>query len=241
MDCTDVFVEALQQATPFVFLKYGDGEYAVANNHGGCNCDQTPYTTELGAGVKDSFLYFCKRSEAYLGKWHPHSPVNAICAYWDALALGAGKTVQWADYHSFIVFDKADFTERKLRLFRAIRDAPHRKIYVTHPKNAQEAQRRFGVDVCIPVHPTNWFTESFDTVLDAVAREVSCSARDPCMVLTSCGMGAKPLAMHLHQRFPTLTLIDIGSAWDYLCSGQDSRGHARFYSHEELDAFFSGI
>ena len=63
------FIESIKNNNPFVFVKYGDGEYFVSIGRHGANCDGTPYTNLLSIRVKESITYFSTKENAYCGKW----------------------------------------------------------------------------------------------------------------------------------------------------------------------------
>ncbi len=46
---------------PFIFAKFGDGEYAAANGHYGSNCDGDKYTNNLQKEIIDAIQYYSKQ------------------------------------------------------------------------------------------------------------------------------------------------------------------------------------
>ena len=89
----------------------------------------------------------------------------------------------------------------------------------------------------VPYH--GWFDPSYDAILNEILTLTK--DNDNFMVITSCGMGAKALLADLHQRNRKGVYLDVGSGLDWLCTKQDSRGWKRFYSYEQLEAYFSDL
>ena len=56
----------------FSFTKFGDGEFACMSNEIGQNCDEHPYSNELGIKLKDAWLYLVEKENIYIGQWSGH-------------------------------------------------------------------------------------------------------------------------------------------------------------------------
>jgi hypothetical protein len=59
------------------------------------------------------------------------------------------------------------------------------------------------------------------------------------IVITCCGMGAKPLISELAKRFPKGIYLDFGSALDFICTKKDSRGFS--YTYDDLLEIYKDI
>ena len=55
------------------------------------------------------------------------------------------------------------------------------------------------------------------------------------MILTSAGMGAKPLIADLYKLYPHAIIIDIGSAMDLICSHRRTRDYHTLSQQEVID------
>ena len=73
MNSTQQLTWYINNSIQCIFAKYGDGEYNAANYWNGGNCDNTPYTKNLGDKVRESFLYSSQQSNAMMGAWHDTS------------------------------------------------------------------------------------------------------------------------------------------------------------------------
>ena len=218
------FIECIKTNQSFVFAKYGDGEYNAAVQLPGGNCDGTPYTQQLGEGVKDSFRYIVQHPNVYIGQW---DDFNGVDKYFQSLVE---TPVQWVNYNIFIFKSKQQFYEQQLAFYRAIRQSERQKIYVCNPGMVERSKALLNLDTNIAVDPVNWFESNYADVLSRTVAAV----KDPnnVMILTSAGMGAKVLISDLHKLYPNATIVDIGSALDLMCSGRRSRN---FHTLSESD------
>lgn len=208
------FIDCIKTKKPFVFAKYGDGEYNAAVQLQGGNCDGTPYTQKLGEGVKESFQYIAKQPNTYIGQWKDFKGVDS---YFQSLVE---TPVEWVNYNIFIFKTKQQFYEKQLAFYKAIRQSSKHKVYVCNPSMAFRAQQLLNLNETVQIDPVNWFETNYEDVLNRTINAVRDSHG---IILTSAGMGAKVLISDLHKRFPEATIIDIGSALDLMCSGRRSR------------------
>jgi hypothetical protein len=65
---TETITELIKKDLPFIFAKFGDGEYAAANGWYGTNCDRDPYTKKLQNGLIQAIKYFSLINNAYCGR-----------------------------------------------------------------------------------------------------------------------------------------------------------------------------
>jgi len=222
---TQVLTQLIIADKPCGFIKYGDGEYYAATQHPGHNCDGTPYSPALGAKIIESFGYFTTLPHLMLGAWHDSAKV----AYWNTLSA---VPPNWVDYHTAII-DRLDSPDKML-LYKAIKESRRHKVYVANA-GMQKATALLNLDVHITIHPSNWFEIDYEAILASVCATISSDGSNA-MLLTSAGMGAKPLIADALQRFPGLIVIDIGSALDTICTKHDTRGFGRVHGiyHDQL-------
>ena len=231
MNSTQQLTWYINNSIPCMFIKYGDGEYNAANFYEGGNCDGTPYTERLGNSVRASFTYNSQQPNAMIGCWHDLS--NTV--FWNSLVDGS---ITWADYHTVIIDNKKPLSDSgdKLALFKSIKESTRKKIYVANA-GMYKATQIFSIDSFVDVDPSNWFEEDYESVLESVCAEVSDDADT--LILTSAGMGAKSLISDLHKKFPRAIYIDVGSAFDMLCTRKATRDCSPCY--EELYEYLTPI
>jgi hypothetical protein len=220
-------VKFIETNTPFVFAKFGDGEYFAAIRTEGGNCDGTQYTEKLGNGIIDAFKYLSQFPNVYIGKW---CDFDRVAEYFKNLVP---HTVTWENYNIFIFRTRNEFYDRCIPMYKAIRNAKQQKIYVCNPTMVEGARHLLKVDAFVPIHPTNWFDTAYTEVLDAVKSQV----QDPnnLLILTSAGMGAKVLIADLHRLYPNAIILDIGSAMDLICSSRRTRDYHQLNGNEIME------
>jgi hypothetical protein len=211
------FVSFIQNNIPFVFVKYGDGEYYASIRAEGGNCDGTPYTPGLGDGIIKSFQYITQFPNVYIGKWNDFKGVSD---YFQSLTT---YPVQWENYNLLISRSRDEFLHRALPYFRAIRQATQQKIYVCNSTMVDGSRDLLRMDHHVIIDPVHWFERQYQEILSNVLSSI----KDPnqVMILTSAGMGAKVLIADIHKRFPHAIIIDIGSALDLVCSNRRTRDY----------------
>jgi hypothetical protein len=217
---------------PCGFIKYGDGEYFAAIQYPGHNCDGTPYSPALGAKIVESFRFLSAQPHLMLGAWH--DPAKA--AYWNPLSASPPN---WVDYHTAIIDNLA--RPEKARLYKAIKESPRHKVYVANAE-MHKAAPLLNLQMHIVVHPSNWFDTAYDDTLSAVCASIDGAGSDA-MLITSAGMGAKPLIADVIKKYPGTIVIDVGSALDTICTKRDTRGfgHAHGIYHDQLCEYLREI
>ena len=214
---------------PCGFIKYGDGEYYAAIQLPGHNIDRTPYSPLLGEKMVESFKYMTTIPHLMFGAWHDPLKVD----YWNSLS---GAPPNWVNYHTVIIDNLED--PDKMPSYKAIKESRRYKIYVANAE-MKKANYLLNNNAHIVVHPSNWFDMDYENVLAAVCTTISkasTGASTGAMLLTSAGMGAKPLIADVLRQYPETIVIDIGSALDTICTKRDTRGfgHVHGIYHDQL-------
>ena len=225
---TEFITDLIQKDSPFVFVKFGDGEYLAARGSYGSNCDQDVYTNQKRDGLIEAIKYYSLLENVYCGKWHTGDVGN----YFDSIVPGK---INWIDYHMCIMDDKSLENSNKLELFKAIKNSKRKKLLLGNELLEKAKYLLNSNHLVMPYR--NWVENNFNEILNAI---LSFFENDPNpMILTCAGMGSKMLIMELHKRFPNGIFIDIGSGLDYLCTKKSSRGHT--FSYETLESYFQEI
>lgn len=219
---------------PCVYAKYGDGEYLASIGGRGMygNCDMTPYTPKLQKAMNESFIYISKLNNSYLGQYH-----GETFNHWNNFTSFPKK---WANYHLFIFYTlKNDLNEEKHNLYKAIKYTSLQKIYICNKEMVDKSKIILNIDNHIIVDSNNWFENNFDTILNNTLNTI----KDPhnVLILTSAGMGAKPLIAAIHQKNPNSIILDVGSALDFICTGKATRAYADQQEYNELQQFFNNL
>jgi hypothetical protein len=117
-------------------------------------------------------------------------------------------------------------TEKKINLFKSIKESPLKKIYVCNHL-MKRAKILLNIDHMIHVPLNNWVDTQISNILENIKSVISPS--EQCIILTSAGMGSKILISELYKQFPNNIYLDIGSAIDQICTKKKSRGYEPSY------------
>jgi hypothetical protein len=224
----NLFTSFIKNDTPFIFAKFGDGEYLAARGGegNGGNCDGTPYTPKLSEGVINSFKYLTGQQNVYIARW-VH---NGVDAYFQSLTENQ---IMWTDYNIFIFKSIDQYFSEQAEFYSAIRNSKRQKIYICNSTMTDRSKHLLNIDNHVIVDSVNWFENNYDEVLKSVISVV----KDPnnVMILSSAGMGAKVLIADLHKLFSKAFIIDIGSAMDLVFGGRRSRDFHYNFSDYQVD------
>jgi hypothetical protein len=221
---TELITSLINENKPFIFAKFGDGEYAAMNSWYGANCDGDPFTAKLKDGLHSAIKYYSQLDNAYIGKWHSGSHVA------DFLQSLTNHPIHFVNYHTCI-FDNTTFqTTDMLNLYKSIQNSPRKKILIGN-ELLVKATSLFGLSHHIVVPYRNWVENDYNRILQSVL-EV-CDGDPSPMILTCAGMGSKVIIKDLHALIPNGMFIDFGSGLDHLCTRKSSRGANFTYSDIE--------
>jgi hypothetical protein len=228
----ELITNHINKKEPCIFAKYGDGEYLASLGATGANCDNTPYTSKLQKAMNESFIYISQQKNSYLGQYN-----GSTFTHWDTFTSLPKK---WANYHLFIFYGKSDFSNEKRELYKAIKYSSCQKIYVCNESMVEKSKSLLNIDNHIIVDKNNWFENNFDSILNNVLNSIKDEKN--VIILTSAGMGAKPLISSIHKNAPNAIILDIGSALDLICTGHPTRSfHNVEHTYSDLTNFFNYI
>lgn len=73
---SDEYLKKIKNNKNFTFVKRGDGELACMNGEKGANCDNHPYSEELGKALKESFEFL--KDKADIVEWNDQKNYNIL-------------------------------------------------------------------------------------------------------------------------------------------------------------------
>lgn len=213
----------IQNNEQIIFVKYGDGEINCMTGSQGANCDNDPYTAPLGNGLVHSLIFYINHPNAYVGKWHGSEGIEKMNYVLKLLNVGEPK---WVDYH-LVMNDNKFFGKKDMfTLLQTIQNTTRKKIIFTNEKNIR-MKNLFRADSHIVIPPFNWFV-NLEHYFNLVLSELTPDS----ILFTAGGQGSKVLIAELLKRVPTITCIDIGSSFDFLCQKKKSRDWTHTYEEE---------
>jgi hypothetical protein len=226
---TEQITNFIKEDIPFIFVKFGDGEFNAAVGNYGCNCDNDPYTLKLKNGIINAIEYYSRLNNAYCGEWH----TSNVSRFFNSIALGK---LNWVNYHTCIMDDNSFNNEDKLNLFKSIHNSKRKKLLIANELMVR-AKYLLNINHHVVVPYQNWLDHDFDTIFNEIINFLK-NDQNP-LIITCAGMASKVLIMELHKLFPNGIFIDIGSGLDYLCTKKCSRGNA--FAYEKLEEYFKEI
>lgn len=200
------YTEMLEERVPFVFTRWGDGEWEAMlqtkrNGAPDRNCDGHFYYPDMVAELRDILLNAPR---------DPFAPVyfgllKIARRMYEPAISDILPGFQWVDGDVLL----EDFVNGQLTtFFQALR--ARRLLYVG-------PERMKGLTAHLPI--ARWVTCPLKNAwleIDALVSEVATYAAQDVIGL-SCGPAAKVLAHRLHQLRPDVTIIDFGSMFDGVC------------------------
>jgi hypothetical protein len=224
------FTDKIKNSEQVIFLKFGDGEVNGIYNESGANCDNDPYTKELGQGLVNSLILYSHHPNAYIGKWHGEQGFQRLQHVINVLQIPQPKFV---DYHLVYNDEKVFFNKNLFNFVKTVQDSDRKKIIVSNSNNIR-LKKVFNTENFFEVAPRNWFV-NFDSILSQLKEQIT----DNCILLTAAGMGSKVLIAELLKTNPTISAIDIGSSFDYLCQKKNTRD--RTHSYEDIYNYYKEL
>jgi len=216
-------IKSIQNKTPLSFSKFGDGEYlCVFDPSFIANCDNDVYTVALSNGLKEVFTGSCIFSDHYFGLWHdPKKQTRWL----ESLPEEIRHTIKWADYHTLIMSGNAEDDKEVVEVYRAIKQSTLPKIMVSN-HFLMKADKLLGIDFHEYIPLNNWYDTKFAQHLGNVSSYVEYKLRpnSPFIMITCCGMSAKPFIYKMKLKFPHGIYLDVGSGLDRICTHVESRG-----------------
>lgn len=204
------FVGFIENKPGFSFARLSDGGFFCMQGRKGQNCDGVVYTKEQA----DSLL------SAILDPNITHGITS--------IALHVARAAEWLyeknidiTWYDADVMNKASDSGTLLPFVEALR---RRKNVICGPSHLK-ALRGFPVAYFVECHGSQAFEE-----VDELEAEISyrVERENADTVLLSAGQGASPtLVSRLHQLYPQLTVIDVGSLWDPYVGVFSRSGHKK--------------
>lgn len=238
IDISEIIIDSINNVKPISFLKFGDGEHSCIFNPYGANCDNDAYTHKLSTALRNSIISITKNNTSYyIGRWNNRPVIddyNNLC----------NNNINYADYHTFIILGESHIEgyldKKKVKIYQSIKNSKIKKIMVCNNLMVN-AQKLLDVDYMIFIPLNNWFDTHFENALNTISKIITDNNNDPHIILTSCGMSAKVLIYELSKKHDNSLYFDIGSALDFLCRKEDTRGYKNLYSYEYLLDLFKDL
>lgn len=231
-------VQCIRDKVPISFSKFGDGEYfCIFENQRIANCDSDKYTDTLANALKEVFIGSCIFTDHYFGLWHdPLKQERLLGELPEVLRY----RIKWANYHTLIMNGNPEDDRQIVNIYREIKQSNLPKIMVSN-KFLIKADDLLGIDFHEYIPLNNWFDSDFSKHLGKVSSyvEYKLGPNVPFILITCCGMSAKPFIYKMKLKFPQGIYLDVGSGLDRICTHAESRGWS--FSHEYMYEMWKGV
>ncbi len=240
-DRLDEFTARLETGDNFIIVKFGDGEMRnmISDNEMEHNCDGCHYFKGLGQDLIQSYIYFLKKQNAYINKWHSH-------VYNIQDSIENDYSEEFNHKRKFVFYDllvhKVPFKEEQVRFFKTIQTIKRNKVYISNANMIQSVGKLLGVNIGFAIPEVDSYlqkdniVQSITTSLDNIAKQNNITIEHFIFIFSG-GMFAKVLIMILSQRFPNNTFIDIGSTFDGLIKWSRDYNANENYQKELLKVY----
>jgi hypothetical protein len=216
MQMIRLFTEFLRNNLPFAYTKLGDGELLCMNGHQGTNSDGHHYTADLAEELRKAFTILFSRDDCYIGKWTEP---------WCELIDNYPPPRHWVEFNLLNPNDHP--TPEILEFYAALKHLGKNKVYIGPEVNAPVAKMLEAEHLVIPL--INCWQVQRET-------EKQLAEMQPEVLITTCGMAAKPLIADAIQR--GITCVDVGTFLDPV-AGRQTR--ARQMSPDDARKFFKEL
>jgi len=212
----------------FSLVRFGDGEFFCMMKKDGHNCDNHPYSTELGDKLIASYDYLKNLKNVYFGEWGdqpgsfgtPQNVVpqknynNPVFEY--QLELFKDTDLKLVNFE--VLQNNTLFKEKQI-FYKTIKESNRKKIYVGPYTKLKGIGKFLNLNSFITIPEINSF-QNYGNILNLIKKEI----KDNCIVLFSAGM---PCECYIHEILKyneKITCLDIGSGMDTMFHGVTREG-----------------
>lgn len=208
-------LECIKTSTPVYFSKYGDGEYLCMTTSNGTNCDGDMYSPELGNALKKALSYMSQKENSFIAKWHTGNVTDYL------QELVPERTIPWNHYHTLMSYPENFGTSHLRDFVQVIKNTSDNVIIVSNKKNI-EMKTFFNGNKFVVVPERSWFNDYYADVYNEVCKNIDTYCHT--IILTSAGLASKVLISDIATNYSNVSCLDLGSSFDYICTGKNTRG-----------------
>lgn len=219
--------EKIKEKDNFSLVRFGDGELFCMMGKEGANCDNHPYTPELGDKLIDSFHFLKNKENIYFGEWDEQpgsfgNPQNVEMQKKDTPEYKFQKElIEGVNLNlvNFEILQNNTLFKEKYNFYKTIKESKRKKIYVGPYNKLKGSVNFLKLDSFVDIPLINSF-EKYDKILKLIKDEIE----DDCIILFSAGM---PCESYIHEVLKCnekITCLDIGSGFDSLFYGITREG-----------------
>jgi hypothetical protein len=215
----DLWSSKIIKKDNFSFIKFGDGEFFCMMGIEGENCDNHPYSKELGDKLYDAWYSFNKYSNIYIAEWAGHKPEMDLKSDSEKFQYELiSKTELKVNFVNYEIVLQNTLSEQKYNFYKTIKNSNRKKIFVG-PKRLFGVKEFLNIDILIEVPLINGFSE-YENILSEIKNNI----QDDAIYMFCSGMMSKSLIKNILDINNKSTCLDIGSGLDSIFVGQTREG-----------------
>ena len=221
----------LDDNTPFIFAKFGDGELLCMNGSIGSNCDGHPYTPKLANKLRESLFKLSSHPNIYIADWGTDKFIKIR----NKFINHNNNNIKYIEYEVLLSIS-INISRELFELYKSILSCDSRKqVIFIIPEQLNNIKNYIAPNATIINIPIRNAFQAYDNLVERVNNVL---IDDDAIIITSCGLLAKALISDLYSEHNNITCMDFGSAFDPLLIGHTRDGQA---SYEVVKKFFNDI
>lgn len=211
------FTRKIKSNENFSFIKFGDGEINCMRNIQGHNCDNHPYSVDLGNNLIESLVYLSDKS--YIADWfYTSSRKDENYAFFRSIIENNKLLLKLISPFEILLVGWGNLdNENLLNFYREIKNSDRHKIFFG-PDRLSGVKSMLNINTHISVPLTNAYA-SYNEVISMIQ-----DLPNDSIIILTVGMMSPVLAKDLLSKNPNITILDAGNAFDPIFVGQTRFG-----------------
>ena len=217
------FINKIKNNENFSFVKIGDGEIDCMIGRQGSNCDNHPYSRELGEKIKESFIDLSKKGVLF-GDWFASNPpindrdIENLYFYNNLVESNNLKLNLIKPFEILLTGWNNLSNDNFINFYTEVKKSNRRKIYVG-PKVMDGVNKMLNTNSFIQIPKINAFSE-YQRILE----EIKSTLIDNSIILLTVGLMSPYISNEILKINENITILDIGSGLDSVFMGSTRSG-----------------
>jgi hypothetical protein len=217
------FISKIKNNENFSFVKIGDGEIDCMIGRQGSNCDNHPYSRELGEKIKESFIDLSKKSVLFADWFASNPPINSrdienLHFYNNLVESNNLKLNLIRPFEILLTGWDNLLNDDLLNFYTEIKKSNRKKIYVG-PKEMNGINKMLNTNSFVQIPKINAFSEH-----QRILEEIKNNLVDDSIILLTVGLMSSYISSEILKINENITILDIGSGLDSVFIGSTRSG-----------------
>lgn len=227
------FTRKIKSNENFSFIKFGDGEINCMRNLNGHNCDNHPYSVDLGNNLIESLVYLSDKS--YIADWFYNSNrKDENFLFFRNIIENNKLLLKLVSPFEILLVGWGNLDNKNLfNFYRQIKKSDRYKIFIG-PDRLSGVKSMLNINKHISIPLMNAYASYYE--LNSMIQYLP----NDSIIILAVGMMSPVLAKDLLIKNSNITILDAGNAFDPIFVGQTRFGgqaspeHAKEYFKELL-------